>query len=243
MVMFEKQSSDEKKGIKEMTEVTENFLDFSGDLQLVINLIGPIGSGKTVLLRNQAARLINSGHPVLYVSLNMPPERIFEEIMELTYVDRSELDNLLTIVDGYSKTVGLRSTANLSFNAANLIDFSLTLTEALRQRFEGAFIDTLSTLNIHNEEDGVLKTLQIVIAKLRTNVSRSFIAFEEGIHSEPFYHTLRFLADVNLVLKREETEKGEAVRAIHVHSANGLALDGMWHPFLIGPKGRILWRQ
>ncbi len=222
-------------------KATGGYLAFKGKDNLVASLFGSAGSGKTMLLLNQAANLVANGQPVLFVTLDWPPNRIEKELLNLTYLDGSQLGSLVKIVDGCNKTVGLRPEADTAFNAANLVEVSLTLSEALRQGYEGAFVDPVSSLMLHNDEGAVLRAIQIIVAKLRVNVARSYLAFEEGVHSQSFYNTVRFLSDVNLTVRCDEKGNGEQTRAIRVHSSKGIALDQTWRQFHIGFNGKVTW--
>lgn len=217
----------------------EDLLHLDNLRNIVVNVIGPPGSGKSAITYNYVAQVLNKRQPAVFVVLDQHPEQIRLKMSELTDIDSSTLDDLLIIVDGYSHTVGLKSNTNLAFNASNLSDFSLTLSAALEQEVECVLIDPLSTLVIHNNELSLLKTIQIITAKLRGGASHSFITYIEGIHTQSFYNTVRYLGDINLILKREEAENGEVIRALHVHSSRGAPLDERWRPFTIDSQGRI----
>ena len=219
----------------------QEILNLNAQKNIVVNLIGPPGSGKSLVCYNYAAQVLNKRQPVVFVALANPPEQVISGILRLTDVDTQTLNNLLTIIDGYSPTVGLKPKIRLSSNSLNPTDFSLTLSSALEKEVECVVIDPLSTFLIHNKEELVIRVLQIIMAKLRNAASYSFITYEEGVHSQVLYNTFRFLGDINIILRRDETERGESIRSMHVQSSKGMALDEQWHQLLFDQSGRIMW--
>ena len=217
----------------------ESLLSLEKLRNIVVNIVGQPGSGKSTICYNYAAEVLNSGQSVVFVSLIRPPEQIISRINGLTNINDSTSNNLLTVVDGYSPVVGLKSRMKLSFNAGNLSDFTIALRKALELKPEAVFIDSLSSLSIFNEETAVTRAVHIAIAKMREYANHCFIAYEDGIHSETFYNTIRFLGDITLVLRQGETKDGDAVRSMHIQTSQIKNLDQRWRFYTIDLLGRI----
>jgi len=210
---------------------------------IVVNIVGPPDSGKSSLTYNYAAHVVNRRQPVVFVTLDRPPEYIISRIRGLTDIDRSTFDSLTTIVDGYSPTVGLDTNQKLSFNARNLSDFNISLSISLKKRPDAVFIDPFSVFFFLHDETPLIRAIQVAMAKLRVGANHSFITYEEGVHSQIFYNTIRFLGDINLTLRREETVDGKVVRSLQVHSSKVIFIDPKLHSFTIDLLGRVGWRS
>lgn len=207
----------------------------------MVNIIGPPGSGKSSISLNYAAEVISRRQPVVFVALDQPPQQIISRIKKSGQIDNETIDRYLIILDGYSKAVGLKPDSRYSFNGGNLSDFNIALSELLTNKPEIVIIDPISSLFIQNDEASMIRAVQIITAKIRAGATHGFISYEEGVHSETVYNTIRFLSDINLVVKRDVTESGEVMRAIRIDSSRGVALDETWHQFLVDPCGKIIW--
>jgi len=215
------------------------FLFFDTSYHKVVNITGPQGAGKSAFIYNIAANALQKKRKIMFILFDGEPISIIDRISKMANMELFEVHDKLILVDGYSQAVGMSSKEKYSVNSRDLSDISIGLSKALQNKPEMVFIDPFSSLSIHHDEQSIIKTYQIILAKLRESVINSYITFESGIHSEPFYNTISYLTDINLVLKTEELKTGEINRYIHIYSAKGLTLDNKWYQFTIKNNGLI----
>ncbi len=213
------------------------FMFFDTDFRRVVNVIGPQASGKSAFIYNIAIDALQKNRKIMFALFDEDPLVFIDRLQKISNLDLYKLHDNLILVDGYSSVIGAASKEKYSVNSRDLSDISIGLSKALQNKPEMMFIDPFSSLSIHHDEQSLIKTYQIILSKLREIVPITYITFESGIHSEQFYNTIRYLSDINLVLKIEELKTGELTRWIHVYSAKGLSLNNRWCPFVIEKNG------
>ncbi len=220
--------------------MNQNSLLFFGSLNnKIVNIVGPSGSGKSVLLYNIARESLLKNQKIMFISFNQESNLLKELLSNISSKKLDDIENNLIIVDAYSQTVGIESKEMYSINSRDLSNMSIGVSKALENKPSTVFFDPLSSIAIHHDESSLIKTIQIIISKLRNNVNCSYFTFQSGIHSESFYQTINSLADINLVLKTEEQLTEEPRRSIKVESSKGIRLDNKYHQFIIEYNGLI----
>lgn len=215
------------------------FIFFDQGSRRVVNIIGSQASGKSALMYNIAINALQNERKIIFVLFDEQPITIIDRLQKMSNLELYRIHDNLILVDGYSSIIGNTSKEKYSINSRDLSDISIGISKALQNKPEMVFFDPFSSLSIHHDEQSLIKTYQIILAKLRESVKCAYITFESGIHSEGFYNTIRYLADINLVMKIEETKSGESERYIHIHSAKGMTVDNKWCHFTIEKNGLL----
>ena len=205
----------------------------------IVNIVGPSGSGTSVLFYNIAREALQKNQKIMFISFNQESKQLKELLSNISDKKLSEINDNLILVDAYSQTVGIESKEKYSINSRDLSNVSIGVSKALENNPSTVFFDPFSSIAIHHDEQSLIKTIQIIISKLRNNVNCSYFTFQSGIHSESFYNTINSLADINLVLKFEEQKTEEIRRSINVQSSKGIRLDNKYHQFIIEDNGLI----
>jgi KaiC/GvpD/RAD55 family RecA-like ATPase len=211
-------------------EALENLMEVKEGKNIV--LIGPPGSGKTVLCQNIFCEAMRNGIPCMYVSTHSAPQELIEEMRLLGIEERS---GLYIFVDLYSWVVG--ETIKSGYGVSNLSDLAglnVVLSSAADSLKGGALVifDTISTLVNYNSEDLTIRFLRSHLARMKKLCNIGFYAADDGIHTTSFYNSLRLIYDGVLEFKMVEND-GKLERFIRVHSLKDSYHDTSWKRFKI----------
>jgi KaiC/GvpD/RAD55 family RecA-like ATPase len=200
---------------------------------------GPSGSGKTVMTDNLLAEHLMKDMNAVKLTVTRSLENIRECLMQLGWQGSERL----FIIDGYSwLTGGGVSESKYSLSGlSNLSDISIMVSKLLSVVGENSLFifDHVSTLLSYNDENQVIKLLQMLTARIREAHDWAIIIFESDIHNQSFYNTVRFLMDCVVDFKIEEIEGG-LYRSIRIQRARFPYSDSRWHPIEIMSNGKIV---
>jgi len=222
----------------------DDFLEVPDGKSMV--LIGPPGSGKTVLCQNILCEALRNDLSCMSVLTQSPPQETIECMKSLGLDTAIKNPNRFIIVDLYSWVLG--ETVSGAYSVSNLSDLAgvnVVLSSAADALGGDSIVvfDTISTLVNYNSEDLTVRFLRSHLARMKKLRNTGFYAVEGGIQTESFYNSLRLLFDGVLELKLIENE-GKLERLIRVHSLKVGSHDTSWRSFKIvnrafqiGPEG------
>ena len=199
-------------------------------------LIGPPGTGKTVLCETLICEAAKNGAKTIYVTLDRTPKDIRKRNRQLG-ADFGGNNKYPVFVDGHSWLVGESGEQYHVGNLSNLSELSVKLITVSSELGEGAFFifDSISTLLVYNSENEVERFLDVNMTRMKHINDVGIWVLEQGIHSESFYNVLRHMADGTLEMRIRDDD--ELKRFIRMHSFKGISHSTEWRSFTISKDG------
>jgi KaiC/GvpD/RAD55 family RecA-like ATPase len=224
---------------------------------------GPIPAGSYLMVQfsgssqwynvslNLAADWLESGGRVFYVALAQAPEKIRSRLNRLgVKVEEFERAGGLKVMDGYSASLGQKSSEKLSVDSMKVSDLSILFSRGVMigrpmpgTEVQGPewlrIIDNSSTVARFNEEKTWTEFVLTRNVPTAALTGASFIAgFAKGVHSDRVYQQLEAVADgiIDVVLE----ESGEETRdLIRIRTMRNVRFDSRWHALRIGENFEI----
>lgn len=209
-------------------------------------LTGPPGAGKSTFALQLLTDHLSAGGQAILVTTEASPTQLFERAALLGMALRTFSGDGLSFIDCYSWRAGKPSAEPHVVTVASLTDLSsisIKLGEALEASRSRAprpllvLFDSPSTLTLHAGSQGVLKLLEVVLARVKAAGGGLLVPIEKDMHDEAFCATLAAMADGVLQFRVVE-EKDDLVRQMRVASMRtARAASAKWARLALKPDG------
>ena len=208
---------------------------------VVMMVVGPSGSGKSLLLQNMLADSIESGKACVYMSNSELPSKVREQLTKLgVKVRASEDQNKLRFIDAYSGEIGGTSgEKHFVSSPRDLTALGIQLTSCIEALggVADVFFDSVTPIAVSDSSERGFDFIRYYSA--RTTKSSGIFAFAAATTLEPALLG-RFEEASDCVLQLEKVQAAGKVRGrLLVKKARGLEHERDWVGFKITPKGRM----
>lgn len=216
---------------------------FGGSLprSVVMMIVGPSGSGKSLLLQNMLADSIETGRACLYISNSELPSKVREQLRKLGVKVRAyEDENKLCFIDAYSGETGAVSGEKYFVSSPrDLTAMGIQLTSCI-ERLGGVadiFFDSVTPIVVSDSSERGFDFVRYYSA--RTTKAGGTFVYVATTTLEPALLG-RFEEASDCVLQVEKAlAAGEIRGRLLVKKARGLEHERDWVGFKITQKGRM----
>jgi KaiC/GvpD/RAD55 family RecA-like ATPase len=208
---------------------------------VVMMIVGPSGSGKSLLLQNMLADSIESGKPCVYISNSELSSKIREQLTKMGVKVRvSEDQDKLRFIDAYSGEIGGASGEKYFVSSPrDLTALGIQLTSCIEALGGVAdiFFDSVTPVAVSDSSERGFDFVRYYSA--RTTKSGGTFAYAAATTLEPALLG-RFEEASDCVLQVEKAQTAGKIRGrLLVKKARGLEHEHGWVGFKITPKGRM----
>lgn len=206
-----------------------------------VAVLGPAGTGKSLLCQQIVNAALAKGYHGIYVTLDDFPDTV-RKSMSRQGIDVTSYEETgkLMFVDCYSALVGVKSTEKYSEDPLNLTAMGITISEILTKHkgLKGVFVlDSLTTIIYENGAKVSLGFLRSCVGK--TRISR--FDFFLNLNPEVFHHTV--VASLQGIVDGViETKRGEPTGIryfMRILKMKARYRTG-WVPYTIDPERGLL---
>jgi len=191
---------------------------------------------------------LKAGGAVTYNVNAQPPDSIRMQLRRLGVdVEALEKDERLVIFDGYTMTLGRRSTEKYAAQSLKAADLSIIYSREVMQAGPVPellqIVDNVSTLARFNEERAWVEfilTRGIPSAYLTKSTTLAGITL--GVHPDSVYKQLEVAADGVIDLKLD-AESDPPRNLIRIRSLRNMRFDGRWRELTLGEDYNITLKQ
>ena len=213
----------------------------SAPRSVVMMIVGPSGSGKSLLLQNMLADSIEAGKACVYISNSELPSKIREQLTKLGVKVRAfEDQNKLRFIDAYSgETGGTSGEKHFVSSPRDLTALGIQLTSCIEALGDVAdvFFDSVTPIAVSDSSDRGFDFVRYYSA--RTTKSGGTFAYAAATTLEPALLG-RFEEASDCVLQVEKALAAGKIRGrLLVKKARGIEHERGWVGFKITPKGRM----
>jgi KaiC/GvpD/RAD55 family RecA-like ATPase len=207
----------------------------------VIMVVGPSGSGKSLLMLNILADSLQLGRRCLHVSNSELPSRIRDQLAKMGVdVHDDEQENKLRFVDAYSGEVGTRSSEMHAVSSPrDLTGLGIQITSCVEELGGTAdvFLDSLGPIV---ESGGLARGLEFVryYGARTTKSGGTFTYATTAAIGQELLDRLEESSDCVVQVERAPS-KGRIRGRLLVKKARGLAHEEGWFGFKITSRGRM----
>ncbi len=205
-------------------------------------LVGPPGVGKFDYMVELLGEFLHAGERVLFVCVDIQPAEVrqrasMRNINLAPYEGRS-----FFFVDSYTASIsenpgGTPEKGTIPVSSfSNLEGIGLAITKGSKELKPPVKIlfYTISTLFLHNPAQTLAKFLQIISARVKTELGLILYAAHEGVHDDRTMALLSSLVDGVLEMRYADAVR----REIRIHHMRGVPVQPRWVPFEM-EKGEI----
>lgn len=198
------------------------------------------------------ASWLRSGGRVFYVALAQPPANVRSKLGGLGMnVEELENEDRLSIMDGYSASIGQKSSEKFAVDSLKVADLSILFARQVMigRPMPGAqvygpdwlrMVDNASTVARFNDERAWVEFLLTRNVPAASITKTIFIAaFGKGLHSEKVYEQVEAAADGIIDLKVDESEE-EPRDLIRIRSMKNVGFDRRWHPLKMSDNFEVI---
>ena len=211
-----------------------------------IMLVGPPGSGKTLISLQLAYEATTQRKDALYLSTENAPSIVYEQAKGFGLTLGNPHENKIQFVDAYSWRIGMRkdplASSRIS-NPGNLNEVNMILTNQakLLQPQSLIVIDSLSGLTLAIPDQQRIRTFVHSIAMRIAQVDQQLIfVLEDQAHDRRLITNLRSLVQGTLNTKVEENETGHLEWKIRMYSLIGANYSTKWFLLVSSEAGLML---
>jgi two-component system cell cycle response regulator DivK len=199
-------------------------------------LYGPPGVGKSDYIFDLVEDYLKYGKKVIYITTSKSPEQIIE------YAKKRDLDitqyenKSLVFIDCYSWSVGKEEKRLSVDHPANLNKISINLVKAaniLGMPVKIIF-DSLSTLFLHSQADVILKFVQTITSRVKSEYGFILLSMQKGMHNQEYVTTVYSIMDGVIEMDFEEKTLEKQLR---IHHLEGFPHESIWIPYKVTPHG------
>lgn len=207
-------------------------------------LSGPPGVGKFEYMLDLMGDFLQDGDKVIFVAVDVHPQEVRDRALTRGLRPAEYEGKDLLFVDCYSPSILENGGGSADRSVASVSSFSdleglgLAIARAARQLKTPVKIlfYTLSTLFLHNPPSTLSKFLQILSARVKTELGLVVYAVHAGVHDERTTALLASLVDGVLEMRYADGMR----REIRIHHLRGIATNPIWVAFDIEPPRHLL---
>jgi len=199
-------------------------------------IYGPPGVGKSDYILDFVEYYLKHGQKVIYITTAKSPAQIIEFAARHDF-DLNQYENkTLTFIDCYSWSVGKVDERLSVDHPANLNKISINLVKAVNSLGKPVRIifDSLSTLFLHSQADVILKFVQTITSRVKSEYGFILLTMQKGMHKEEQVTTVYSIMDgvIEMDFGDETLEK-----RLRIHHLNGFPFEPDWIPYKLTPQG------
>ena len=199
-------------------------------------LYGPPGVGKSEYIFDLVEYYLKHNKKVIYITTSKSPEQLIEYAKKRN-LDITQYENkTLVFIDCYSwsvskeeKRLSVDHPANLNKISINLVKAVNTLGMPVRIIF-----DSLSTLFLHSQADVILKFVQTITSRIKSEYGFILLTMQKGMHNQEHVTTVYSIMDGVIEMDFEEETLGKQLR---IHHLDGFPHESIWIPYKVTPHG------
>lgn len=199
-------------------------------------LYGPPGVGKSEYIFDLVEYYLKHNKKVIYITTLKSPEQIIEYAKKRN-LDITQYENkTLVFIDCYSWSVGKEEKRLSVDHPANLNKISINLVKAVNTLEIPVRIifDSLSTLFLHSQADVILKFVQTIASRIKSEYGFILLSMQKGMHTQEHVTTVYSIMDGVIEMDFEEETLGKQLR---IHHLDGFPHESIWIPYKVTPRG------
>ena len=208
-----------------------------------VMLVGPPGSGKTLVSLQLALEATNQGKDALFLSTENSPSTVFEQALNFGLALGKSEENKIQFVDAFSWRIGMRkdplASSRIS-NPGNLNEVNMILTNQakLLQPKSIIVIDSLSGLTLATPDEQRIRTFVHSLAMRIAQIDQILIlVLEDQAHDRRLITNLRSLVQGTMQTQVVENDSGQLEWKIRLYSLIGGKYQTQWFPLVTGSAG------
>ncbi|MFX0169549.1 MAG: RAD55 family ATPase [Candidatus Hodarchaeota archaeon] len=206
-------------------------------------LVGPPGSGKTLISLQLAHEATISGQDALYLSTENTPSTVFAQAKGFGLALNKEEKSSILFVDAYSWRIGMHkdliATSRIS-NPGNLNEVNMIVTNQAKLLRPKSLIviDSLSGLTLATPDEQRIRTFVHSLALRIAQINQVLIlVLEDQAHDRRLINNMRSLVQGTLNTKVVEADNGQMQWKLRLYSLIGASYTTQWFTLVPGPNG------
>jgi len=196
------------------------------------------GAGEESLLAHFVSQQLQSAKSVVYVTLdNFPPN--IRQIVQSQSGEPLDL-SFLTIVDCYSKTVGVESDESYVVDPENLSAVSIAISDIMSKKTISLIvIDSFNTVIRKRGVRSAVELLRVLVARARQARCLCFVTMNRKAFHPAIVASAQDIVDGVVELKTEEAPQGieQSLRVLKMVGTKHLTT---WLPYELSDEGKIV---
>jgi len=190
---------------------------------------------------------LKTGGAVTYLVNAQPPDSVRMQLRRLGIDEALEKDERLVIFDGYTMTLGRRSTEKYAAKSLKAGDLSILYSREVMQAGPVpellTIVDNVSTLARFNDERAWVEfMLTRGIPSAYLTKSTTIAGITLGVHPDSVYKQLEVAADGVIDLKLD-AQSNPPRNLIRIRSLRSMRFDGQWRELTLGEDYNITLKQ
>jgi len=248
IVVLRKPSKQVASPVKVAPTEFQHFSDMTGEElpdAYSVMIVGDTSAGKSVLCQQLAHKYLNEGKPCIYVTYDLFPHEIQENIKNFGWeISTYEQNENFAFVDCYSSIAGKASQAKYCVKQPfALSELGMVMSAAmseLKLKSAGVFLDSTAPLFARLEPAKVVEFLQDRSAQIKGENGIFFFTVGKGTIQEDLQRRLEEIVDCIIDLEVHQ-EKGQTMRKLRIRKLRGRKFSDQWVSFKIDmQKGFVL---
>lgn len=185
------------------------------------------------ILESTVHDLLSAGQVVSFFDYTRFTDQVRQDLKALgSDIDSLEAKGSFHLYDGYSTTLGMKSTEKLSFESLKVADMSLYFLRMTKDenpiRNDVGFSDNGTIALRYNDEKSFVEWYATrVIPRIKLHARISFSAFVNGVHSASFYKSMEDLCDGVIDVKFDDLA-GRSQTKLRVRAFKAGRFNGSW---------------